>query len=147
MVKSALPRAANVGTAKTSASSATAAMRAKLLMRVIWVLLWPCLEPVSQVQADQICIRLVRPVEVVRVRGGGEADRGDGGEGDGGGHALARRKGGGDLGIDGGDAGLDLGDGDVALEVDGHGGAIGRAEAPGARLEEHADVPAGAVFP
>src|SRR5262245_52263880 len=63
-VKSALPRAANDGEAIAAASSATAAMRAKVLMRFIGVLLWPCLEPVSQVQADQVCVGVIRPVHI-----------------------------------------------------------------------------------
>src|ERR1051325_10730144 len=62
-VKSAEPRAANVGTATVKASSGTAAMRAKLLLRIL-VLLWLQLEPVTEVHADEVCVGLVRPVDV-----------------------------------------------------------------------------------
>src|SRR5690242_4294388 len=62
-VKSAVPRAAKVGSATRSVSSSTAAMRAKLRLRVM---IGSPLEPVAEVQADQVGVGLIRPVEVVR---------------------------------------------------------------------------------
>src|SRR3954452_21193140 len=49
----------------TAIASATVAMRAKLLMQVIWDSpLGSGLEPVAEVQADEVCVSAVRPVEV-----------------------------------------------------------------------------------
>src|SRR5947209_9369486 len=68
VLKLAEPTAAKPGAAMTAIASATVAMRAKLLMRVIWDSpLGSDLEPVAEVQADEVCVRVVRPVEV-RVR-------------------------------------------------------------------------------
>src|SRR5437016_2164241 len=63
MLKLALPRAANDGTAMARANSATAAMRASLLMPFIGFS-FGCLEPVTEVQADQVSVGVVRPVDV-----------------------------------------------------------------------------------
>src|SRR3954452_23270462 len=65
VLKLAEPTAAKPGAAMTAIASATVAMRAKLLMRVIWDSpLGSGLEPVAEVQADEVCVRAVRPVEV-----------------------------------------------------------------------------------
>src|SRR5947209_3527674 len=65
VLKLADPVAAKPGIAMTAIASATAAMRAKLLMRVIWDSpLGSVLEPVTEVQADEVCVGAVRPVEV-----------------------------------------------------------------------------------
>src|SRR5207302_9436348 len=65
VLKLAEPTAAKPGTAMTAIANATVAMRAKLLVRVIWDSpLGSGLEPVAEVQADEVCVRAVRPVEV-----------------------------------------------------------------------------------
>src|SRR5437660_1733287 len=65
VLKLAEPTAAKPGTAMTAIANATVAMRAKLLMRVIWDSpLGSGLEPVAEVQDDEVCVRAVRPVEV-----------------------------------------------------------------------------------
>src|SRR3954449_5075736 len=65
VLKLAEPVAAKPGTAMTAIASATVAMRAKLLMQVIWDSpLGSGLEPVAEVQADEVCVSAVRPVEV-----------------------------------------------------------------------------------
>src|SRR4051794_31442807 len=65
VLKLAEPTAAKPGAAMTAIASATVAMRAKLLMRVIWDSpLGSDLEPVAEVQADEVCVGAVRPVEV-----------------------------------------------------------------------------------
>src|SRR5438270_13836044 len=65
VLKLAEPTAAKPGTAMTAIASATVAMREKLLMRVIGILLLGSgLEPVAEVQADEICVSVVRAVEV-----------------------------------------------------------------------------------
>src|ERR1043166_1344945 len=65
VLKLAEPTAAKLGAAMTAIAIATAAMRAKLLMRVIWDSpLGSDLEPVAEVQADEVCVGVVRPVEV-----------------------------------------------------------------------------------
>src|SRR5205085_1524863 len=83
----------------------------------------------------------------VRDGGGGDAEGGDGREGNAGLDSLIARKAGGDLRVDGGDAGRDLGDVDLSVEVDVHVGAVGGADAPRSRLEEDADVPGRAALP
>src|SRR5262245_66686119 len=67
--KSAVPRAANVGTATARARIAAAAMRAKLLLRISDSPLGFSLETVSEVQADQVCVGAVNAVDAVRIRG------------------------------------------------------------------------------
>src|SRR6476619_1989767 len=65
VLKLAEPTAAKPGAAMTTIASATVAMRAKLLMRVIWDSpMGSGLEPVAEVQADEVCVSAVRPVEV-----------------------------------------------------------------------------------
>src|SRR5438067_638829 len=65
VLKLAEPVAAKPGAAMTAIASATVAMRAKLLMRVIWDSpLGSVLEPVTEVQADQVCVSVIRPVEI-----------------------------------------------------------------------------------
>src|SRR5437660_3280553 len=65
VLKLAEPTAAKPGTAMSAIASATVAMRAKLLMRVIWDSpLGSGLEPVAEVQADEVCVRAIRPVEI-----------------------------------------------------------------------------------
>src|SRR5581483_8541803 len=59
--KSAVPCAANIGTAASVTNSSAAAMRAKLLLRVIRF----SLELVADVEPDQVAVGLVRAVEVV----------------------------------------------------------------------------------
>src|SRR4051812_13157932 len=69
VLKLAEPTAAKPGAAMTAIAIATAAMTAKLLMRVIWDSpLGSDLEPVAEVQADEVCVGAVRPVEVVVCR-------------------------------------------------------------------------------